>query len=63
MKTVILIFSLSVLMFMAKAQPVKEHGQLKVKGTQLVDQSGKPVMLAGVSYGWHNWWPRFSGID
>jgi endoglucanase len=41
------------------AQPVKEHGQLSVKGTQLTDQNGKPVMLAGVSYGWHNWWPRF----
>jgi endoglucanase len=41
------------------AQPVKEHGQLSVKGSQLTDQNGKPVMLAGVSYGWHNWWPRF----
>jgi endoglucanase len=41
------------------AQPVKEHGQLSVKGIQLTDQNGKPVMLAGVSYGWHNWWPRF----
>jgi endoglucanase len=30
-----------------------------VKGIQLTDQNGKPVMLAGVSYGWHNWWPRF----
>jgi endoglucanase len=59
MKTVLVVLSLSALLVIAKAQPVKEHGQLRVKGTQLVDQSGNPVMLAGVSYGWHNWWPRF----
>jgi endoglucanase len=41
------------------AQPVKVHGQLSVKGIQLSDQKGEPVILAGVSYGWHNWWPRF----
>lgn len=39
--------------------PVKRHGQLQVKGTQLCDQHGQPVTLRGVSYGWHNWWPRF----
>ncbi len=41
------------------AQPVKEHGRLSVKSTNLVNEHGKAVMLAGVSYGWHNWWPRF----
>jgi len=41
------------------AQPVKEHGKLSVEGTQLVNQNGDPVVLRGVSYGWHNWWPRF----
>ena len=41
------------------AQPVKEHGQLKVIGTQLTGEHGKPVMLRGMSFGWHNWWPRF----
>src|SRR5689334_16030300 len=41
------------------AQPVKIHGQLKVAGIQLQDQNGKPVILRGISYGWHNWWPRF----
>src|SRR3954471_2272910 len=41
------------------AQPVKTHGQLKVVGTQLQDMNGKPVVLRGVSFGWHNWWPRF----
>ena len=39
--------------------PVKQYGQLQVKGTQLCDQQGQPVTLHGVSFGWHNWWPRF----
>jgi endoglucanase len=42
-----------------KAQPVKEHGNLSVKGTRIIDQHGNTVVLQGVSYGWHNWWPRF----
>lgn len=33
--------------------------QLRVEGTQLVVHQGTPVVLRGVSYGWHNWWPRF----
>ena len=41
------------------AQPVKEHGQLKVKGIQLTDAHDRPVVLRGMSFGWHNWWPRF----
>jgi len=41
------------------AQPVKTHGRLSVKGTQLIDEKGKHVMLRGVSYGWHSFWPRF----
>jgi endoglucanase len=42
-----------------EAQPVKEHGKLTVKGTNIIDQQGNTVVLQGVSYGWHNWWPRF----
>jgi endoglucanase len=42
-----------------QAQPVKNHGALQVKGTQLCDKKGKPIILRGMSYGWHNWWPRF----
>ncbi|HSF52222.1 MAG TPA: cellulase family glycosylhydrolase, partial [Algoriphagus sp.] len=34
-------------------------GPLKVQSGQLSDADGKPVMLRGVSLGWHNWWPRF----
>jgi endoglucanase len=39
--------------------PVKKHGNLSVEGTKLVDQHGNVIVLKGVSYGWHNWWPRF----
>ncbi len=38
---------------------VSQHGFLSVKGTALVNQQGKEVILRGVSFGWHNWWPRF----
>jgi endoglucanase len=41
------------------AQPVNQHGQLKVLGTQLTNENGRPVVLRGMSFGWHNWWPRF----
>ena len=41
------------------AQPVKKHGNLSVKGIQLTDEHGNATVLNGVSYGWHNWWPRF----
>lgn len=40
-------------------QPVKDYGKLSVDGVQLVDKNEKPIMLFGISYGWHNWWPRF----
>ena len=33
--------------------------QLKVTGTQLTDISGNAVVLHGVRFCWHNWWPRF----
>lgn len=42
-----------------QARFVSQHGQLQVKGIQLCDEKGKPVILRGMSYGWHNWWPRF----
>jgi hypothetical protein len=59
MKIALLVVLLTGFTFIALSQPVKENGQLRVKGTQLVNQAGNPVMLAGVSYGWHNWCPRF----
>ena len=42
-----------------QAQPVKTHGALQVKGSQLCNNKGEPVVLRGMSYGWHNLWPRF----
>lgn len=41
------------------AQPVKVHGQLHVEGTQLKDADNKDVVLRGMSFGWHNFCPRF----
>lgn len=41
------------------AQFVKKHGQLSLKGTQLVDKNNEPVVLRGLSFGWHSMWPRF----
>ncbi len=43
----------------AIAQPVNIHGQLKVAGTKLVDEQNQPLVLRGMSLGWHNLWPRF----
>lgn len=40
-------------------QPAKEHGELSVSGLNLIDKDKNPIMLYGISYGWHNWWPRF----
>ena len=39
--------------------PVKRYGQLQVRGSQLCGENGQPVVLRGVSLGWHNLWPRF----
>lgn len=59
----IIILSLSFMVLLCscdgKAGVVTKHGQLSVEGIHLVDQNSEPVMLKGVSYGWHNWWPRF----
>ena len=41
------------------AQPVKNYGHLKVVGTQLLDKHNNPIALHGMSFGWHNYWPRF----
>ena len=60
MKKLLTIILLCVCVCHAHAiDPVKQYGQLQVKGAQLCDQRGKPVTLRGVSLGWHNLWPRF----
>lgn len=60
MKTIKLILTIIILTpLLIGAQVVKKHGDLSVNEIYLVDKSGEPLMLKGVSYGWHNWWPRF----
>ena len=43
----------------ANAQFVKKNGQLKVVGTQLVNKNKEPIVLRGMSFGWHCFHPRF----
>ena len=54
-----LAFSIVLIVSAANAQFVKKHGRLSVQGTQLVDQNNSPVVLRGLSFGWHSLWPRF----
>ena len=39
--------------------PVKEIGELQLKGTQLSDSKGNAVRLVGTSFGWSCFHPRF----
>ena len=59
-KTLLLLLFVEVIVF---AGPVSKHGKLKVDGLNLVNAQGDPVVLRGVSFGWHNWWPRFYNAD
>lgn len=61
MKTKVNLFVLSLLLIgtVSNAQFVKHHGQLSVSGTQLVDKNNTPIVLRGLSFGWHSMWPRF----
>lgn len=42
-----------------KAQIVSRHGKLQVEGTKLKDEQGNNIVLRGMSFGWHNWYPQF----
>ncbi|MGI4750561.1 MAG: glycoside hydrolase family 5 protein [Janthinobacterium lividum] len=60
MKTKILFTALLVISdLLSNAQFVKQHGKLQVVGTQLQDAHGQPIVLRGMSYGWHNFWPQY----
>ncbi len=37
------------------AGPVTDYGALRVTGHQIVGSNGKPVSLAGLSFGWSQW--------
>jgi endoglucanase len=62
----ILLVSLCAVTGRADAEPlpfVQQHGQLAVRGTRLLDSSGEPIVLRGMSFGWHIWWPQFWNAD
>ena len=59
MKAVFSFLFFAVLFYSSNSQPVKLNGQLRVQQAKLVDKNGKEVVLHGMSFGWHNWWPRF----
>src|SRR6185437_8171415 len=63
MRTTILTAFFAMMTLFTKAQPVKIHGQLHVDKTQLKDANGNDVVLRGMSFGWHNFWPRFYNTD
>lgn len=58
-KLIAILFAISIGLTVNAARPVKQWGQLQVKNAQLCDSKGEPVVLRGVSLGWHNLWPRF----
>jgi endoglucanase len=59
MQKQVMILLLLFIALTGSTQPVKKHGQLSVKATQLTDAAGNPLVLHGMSFGWHNLWPRF----
>jgi endoglucanase len=59
MKTIFFTLTLLMIVSVSNAQFVKHHGQLSVQGTQLVDKNNNPIVLRGMSFGWHSMWPRF----
>ncbi len=60
MKYLLLILAISITACFApkNAEPVT-MSKLGLNGTQLVNQNNEPVVLRGISFGWHNLWPRF----
>jgi endoglucanase len=58
-RAITILFSMILSVNYLFAQPVDLHGQLWVDGTKLKDKNGNVTELRGMSYGWHNWWPRF----
>ena len=61
MKKIFAVLTVAVLAF---AGCVSDPGaSLKVDGTQLCRADGTPVVFRGVSFGWHNLWPRFYNAD
>lgn len=55
----IAIFLLGFAVPAAAETPVERHGQLRVDGNRIVDHSGQPVMLRGMSLFWSQWQPQY----
>lgn len=56
MKTIKLLLLLLLAATGAQAQTIVErHGQLHVKGAQILDKCDRPAQLKGMSYFWHQW--------
>lgn len=67
---IILLFSLTACVNTKKTDnnpqewaPVTINGQLQVKGQFLCNENGDTISLRGVSFGWHNLWPRFYNAE
>lgn len=59
MKKIFFLIINALLVLGLHAQVVKQNGQLKVIGTQLVNSKDKPIALHGMSFGWSCFHPRF----
>jgi endoglucanase len=42
---------------------VQKYGQLRVQGNRIVDQSGTPVQLRGMSLYWSQWVPKYWNVN
>ena len=58
-KKILLIGMLCIGSLVLQAQGTGPFGRLRVEGVHLVGESGNTVQLRGMSFGWHNFWPRF----
>ena len=58
------LFCLISLACLSQAGVVSSHGALKVKGNRIVDASGNPIQLAGMSMFWSGWMGKYwnSGV-
>ena len=59
MKSIYLFFIVLAMVFCQPSKAVEKTDKLKVLGIQLVDEQNNPIVLRGVSFGWHNWHSRF----
>ena len=59
MKSIFIFITAITAVLTINAQPVKNHGQLKVVGTQLTDEHNTAVVLNGMSFGWSCFHPKF----